>query len=73
MFFSLLDWACGGQWNRAYQFVQLLANAFSNAHIEVIAMFDGTLKKNKKVDSDRNDFRQKTISVSIVGLVFFVG
>ncbi|KAL5287107.1 hypothetical protein ACFFRR_008196 [Megaselia abdita] len=57
------DWACGGQWNRAYQFVQLLANAFSNAHIEVIAFFDGTLKKNKKLDSERNDFRQKTISV----------
>lgn len=57
------DWACGGQWNRAYQFVQLLANAFKNAHVEVIAFFDGTLKKNKKLTTERNDFRQKTISV----------
>lgn len=57
------DWACGGQWNRAYQFVQLLANAFSVAHIEVIAFFDGTLKENKKHTYERNEFRQKTVSV----------
>ncbi|XP_055378295.1 constitutive coactivator of PPAR-gamma-like protein 1 isoform X2 [Condylostylus longicornis] len=57
------DWACGGQWNRAYQFVQLLGTAFKNAHIEVIAFFDGTLKKNKKLTMERNDFRQKTASV----------
>lgn len=57
------DWACGGQWNRAYQFVQLLANAFNVAHIEVIAFFDGTLKEHKKQSFERNDFRQKTISV----------
>uniref|UniRef100_A0A1L8D867 Uncharacterized protein n=1 Tax=Nyssomyia neivai TaxID=330878 RepID=A0A1L8D867_9DIPT len=57
------DWACGGQWNRAYQFVQLLANAFSSAQIEIIAFFDGTLRENKRLDGERNDFRQKTISV----------
>lgn len=57
------DWACGGQWNRAYQFVQLLANAFAAANIEVIAFFDGTLKENKKLQFERIDFRQKTISV----------
>lgn len=57
------DWACGGQWNRAYQFVQLLANAFLAANIEVIAFFDGTLKENKKLQSERIEFRQKTISV----------
>lgn len=57
------DWACGGQWNRAYQFVQLLANAFNVAHIEVIAFFDGTLKEHKKQSFERNQFRQKTISV----------
>lgn len=60
---SLVDWACGGQWNRAYQFVQLLANAFNVAHIEVIAFFDGTLKEHKKQSFERNQFRQKTISV----------
>ncbi|XP_059611488.1 constitutive coactivator of PPAR-gamma-like protein 1 [Phlebotomus argentipes] len=57
------DWACGGQWNRAYQFVQLLANAFSTAQIEIIAFFDGTLRENKRLEGERNDFRQKTISV----------
>lgn len=57
------DWACGGQWNRAYQFVQLLANAFSAAHMEVIALFDGTLKENKKHSYERHEFRQKTLSV----------
>ncbi|XP_055859136.1 constitutive coactivator of PPAR-gamma-like protein 1 isoform X2 [Episyrphus balteatus] len=57
------DWACGGQWNRAYQFVQLLASAFKHSHVEVIAFFDGTLKKNKKCSAECNDFRQKTISV----------
>ncbi|XP_055678273.1 constitutive coactivator of PPAR-gamma-like protein 1 homolog isoform X3 [Lutzomyia longipalpis] len=57
------DWACGGQWNRAYQFVQLLANAFSSAQIEIIAFFDGTLRENKRLDGERSDFRQKTISV----------
>lgn len=59
----LLDWACGGQWNRALQFVQLLATAFNAAHIEVIAFFDGTLKENKRLLNERNDFRQKAISV----------
>lgn len=58
-----LDWACGGQWNRAYQFVRLLVDAFNAAHIELIAFFDGTLKENKKMHTDRVEVRQKTISV----------
>lgn len=58
-----LDWACGGQWNRAFQFVQLLVNAFSTAHIEMIAFFDGTLKENRMNVYERNEFRQKTTSV----------
>lgn len=57
------DWACGGQWNRAYQFVQLLANAFTAAHMEVVVFFDGTLKENKKHTQERNEFRQRTLSV----------
>lgn len=59
----LLDWACGGQWNRAYQFVRLLVDAFNAAHIELIAFFDGTLKENKKNHPERVEIRQKTISV----------
>ncbi|CRK95071.1 CLUMA_CG008549, isoform A [Clunio marinus] len=57
------DWACGGQFNRCFEFVQLLANAFQSAQMEVIVFFDGTLKENKKLQLERNDFRQKTISV----------
>lgn len=57
------DWACGGQFNRCFQFVQLLANAFQAAQMDVIVFFDGTLKENKKLHLERNDFRQKTISV----------
>lgn len=57
------DWACGGQWNRAYQFVRLLVDAFNAAHIELIAFFDGTLKENKKQHPERVEIRQKTISV----------
>lgn len=57
------DWACGGQWNRAYQFVRLLVDAFNAAHIELIAFFDGTLKENKKSHTERVEIRQKTISV----------
>lgn len=60
----LTDWACGGQWNRAFQFVQLLASAFESAQMEVTVFFDGTLRENKKLALDRNDFRQRTISVS---------
>lgn len=62
-FLLFLDWACGGQWNRAYQFVQLLVNAFTAAHIDIIAFFDGTLKENKKNVHECNEFRQKTTSV----------
>lgn len=58
-----IDWACGGQWNRAYQFVRLLVDAFNAAHIELIAFFDGTLKENKKTHADRVEIRQKTVSV----------
>lgn len=58
-----LDWACGGQWNRAYQFCQLLANAFKQAHIDIVAFFDGTLKEHKKTTIEHNDFRQRTNSV----------
>lgn len=61
--FPISDWACGGQWNRAYQFVRLLVDAFNAAHIELIAFFDGTLKENKKTHTDRVEIRQKTISV----------
>lgn len=61
--FCILDWACGGQWNRAYQFVQLLVNAFTAAHIDIIVFFDGTLKENKKNARERNELRQKTTSV----------
>lgn len=60
---SHADWACGGQWNRAYQFVQLLVNAFATAHIEVTAFFDGTLKENKKHNQERNEIRQRTLYV----------
>lgn len=59
----MLDWACGGQWNRAYQFCQLLANAFKQANIDIIAFFDGTLKEHKKTTIEHNDFRQRTNSV----------
>lgn len=59
----MIDWACGGQWNRAYQFVRLLVDAFNAAHIELIAFFDGTLKENKKHHAERIEMRQKTISV----------
>lgn len=38
-----VDWACGGQWNRAFEFVRLLIEAFSTAHIELIVFFDGKL------------------------------
>lgn len=57
------DWACGGQFNRCFEFVQLLASAFQSAQIDVVVFFDGTLKENKKLQMERNDFRQKTISV----------
>ncbi|KAL7024163.1 hypothetical protein ACKWTF_012928 [Chironomus riparius] len=57
------DWACGGQFNRCFQFVQLLANAFQSAQTDVVVFFDGTLKENKKLHLERNDFRQRTISV----------
>lgn len=57
------DWACGGQWNRCLQFVQLLATAFNTAHIEVVAFFDGTLKENKRLQHEHNDYRQKALSV----------
>lgn len=60
----ITDWACGGQWNRAFQFVQLLHNAFESAQMEVTVFFDGTMRENKKLSLERNDFRQRTISVS---------
>lgn len=61
--FDYLDWACGGQMNRCFEFVQLLASAFDAAQMDVVVFFDGTLKENKKLQMERNDFRQKTISV----------
>jgi hypothetical protein len=57
------DWACGGQWNRTLQFCQLLVNAFQGAHIEIIAFFDGTLKDGRKLTQERNEYRQRCISV----------
>lgn len=58
-----VDWACGGQFNRCFEFVQLLAMTFKSAQIDVIVFFDGTLKENKKMRIERNDIRQRTISV----------
>jgi hypothetical protein len=57
------DWACGGQWNRTLQFCQLLVSAFQGAHIEIIAFFDGTLKDGRKLTQERNEYRQRCISV----------
>jgi hypothetical protein len=31
--------------------------------MEVTVFFDGTLRENKKLQLERNDFRQRTISV----------
>lgn len=67
-----LDWACGGQFNRCFQFVQLLVNAFQAAQMDVIIFFDGTLKENKKLQMERNDFRQRTISVSVTFQLVYV-
>lgn len=61
--FCIVDWACGGQWNRAYQFVQLLVNAFTSAHVELVVFFDGTLKENRCLTTERIEYRQKTASV----------
>jgi hypothetical protein len=36
---------------------------FKSAQIDVIVFFDGTLKENKKMRIERNDIRQRTISV----------
>lgn len=58
-----IDWACGGQWNRAYQFVALLVNAFDMANIEIVAFFDGTLSERVRNESQQKEVRQKTISV----------
>lgn len=58
-----LDWACGGQWNRAYQFVQLLVVAFQKAQIEITAFFDGTLRENKRWTQERIDTRERTLAV----------
>ena len=44
--------------------MQLLVQAFQAAQMDVIVFFDGTLKENKKVQMERNDYRQRTISVS---------
>lgn len=60
------DWACGGQFNRCFEFVQLLATAFQSAQTDIIVFFDGTLKENKKLQMERNDFRQRTVSVIIL-------
>jgi hypothetical protein len=43
--------------------VQLLAAAFQAAQMDVVVFFDGTLKENRKMQMERNEFRQKTISV----------
>lgn len=58
------DWACGGQWNRAYQFVSLLLNAFMTANIEIVAFFDGTTQENKRRRSVRAENRERANSVS---------
>lgn len=60
---NFVDWACGGQFNRCFEFVQLLVMALKSAHIDVTVFFDGTLKENKKMQIERNDVRQRTISV----------
>lgn len=57
------DWACGGQWNRALQFVQLLSNAFNTSNIEVVVFFDGTLKSNKILQEEQVEIRQKIAAV----------
>lgn len=44
--------------------MQLLVQAFQAAQMDVIVFFDGTLKENKKLQMERNDYRQRTISVS---------
>ena len=56
--------------------MQLLVQAFQAAQMDVIVFFDGTLKENKKVQMERNDYRQRTISVSFflfsgVNMAFF--
>lgn len=45
------------------QFVQLLTNAFKMAHIELVVFFDGTLKDNKRLQAEHNEYRQKVLSV----------
>lgn len=54
--------------------MQLLVQAFQAAQMDVVIFFDGTLKENKKLQMERNDYRQRTISVrAIQFLHFFLG
>lgn len=41
----ILDWACGGQWNRMVQFLSLLTRAIERGNIELAVVFNGTIEQ----------------------------
>lgn len=41
------DWACGGQWNRMYQFLSLLTEAIEHGNIEFTAVFNGSVENSR--------------------------
>ncbi|KAL8620412.1 hypothetical protein ACOMHN_055493 [Nucella lapillus] len=53
------DWVCGGQLNRMTAFLTNLSNAYRNANMELVVVFNGALEKEKIGEWVSNQLEQK--------------
>jgi hypothetical protein len=62
----LVDWACGGQWNRMMQFLAIFIEASEAAGLELAVFFNGSLETPRQLEWINNqlDAQLKVNNVS---------
>lgn len=67
MLIQLVDWACGGQWNRMIQFLEVFIQASEAAGLELAVFFNGSLESPRRAEWIQNQLnaRQKVNNVSL--------
>lgn len=51
------DWACGGQWNRMYQFILVLLQATEMQGVELAVFFNGSLEPSRRQEWIQNQLK----------------
>lgn len=69
--FFIIDWVCGGQWNRMANFIKDLVSKLNESYIEIVVFFNGAIepqRMNEWIASQKEEY----IKIQKVMTFFFL-